>query len=525
MPNGLMQLLAYGAEDLYLTGNPSFTYWKMIYKRYTNFAMEYITQYFTGTFSVSTTQNTIISCKIDRNADLLYDMYLVFDLPDIYTNINEPFAWVKNFGQNLIYSAEITFNGVRADIQYGIWMNIWNELTLADDLKPAYDRLIGNMPYFHQTVITSSSDQTNLAIPKTRLHIPLNFWFCRNSGLAIPLIALQSTFIYINIELNPLNNLFVIGSPLIAPKLLFDPDYINSPNVSPINRQIYENVINNGFGIDTLLSRYTYNLVGQSVNPLSLGTPIPNQQLYLDVNFIYLDDEERRRFAQIEHEYLITEVQQRVYPGIEQGPNVIDFSDIQHPTKELIWILQREDVMDTNSWNDYTIDPRSEDFYRIVELLNTRYQEPTLQSLNKYLPTDPNIQNFFLNYLTDNNMLITQPQNTFTNYQNIANSFEIIFNGNRRMEIKTDIFFNYLQPYKYHSHTGKQGIYVFSFALSPEKDHPSGTCNFSRIQKSQMAMSIHQILDSRRKYNLFLYAISYNILRITGGIASTVFTY
>jgi hypothetical protein len=523
MPNGVIQLVAYGAEDLYLTGNPQMTYWKMVYKRHTNFAMEYIIQYFTGTLSVSTTENTIFTCKIDRNADLIHDMYLVFDLPNLYSNIDEPVAWVKNVGQNLIYSAEITFNGQRADIQYGIWMNIWNELTLPDDKRPAYDRMIGNVPYMQQPLSISAAN--TLVIPRTRLYIPLNFWFCRNSGLAIPLIALQSTFVYINIELNPLNNIFVVGFPQISPQQLFNPDYINSDVASAMNKQIYQNVINDGFGFNTLLQRYTYNIFSPiATSGVNLGTPIPNQQLYLDVNYIYLDDEERRRFAQVEHEYLITQVQQRVYPGLHQGPNTIDFSDIQHPTRELMWILRRRDVQNNNDWNNYTLDYRGKDLYELIALLANRFQEPTLSSLNVLNPTNVHATQFFLNYLQENHMTAAYASSTYyTNYTNIMETAEILFNGNRRMEVKPEIFFSALQPYKYHTSTNKLGIYVFSFAIDPEKDNPTGTCNFSRIQKSQMNLTIKN-REIPTEYDMYFYAVNYNVLRITGGIGGTVFS-
>ena len=520
MPNGVIQLVAYGAEDLYLTGNPEMTYWKLVFKRYTNFAMEYIIQYFTGSVSVSTTENTIFTCKIDRNADLIHDMYFVFDLPDLYSNIDEPVAWIKNIGQNLIYSAEITFNGQRADIQYGIWMNIWNELTLSDDKRPAYNRLIGNVPYLQQPLAISSSN--TLVIPRTRLYIPLNFWFCRNTGLAIPLVALQSTFVYINIELNPLNNLFVVGFPQISPQQLFNPNYITSDVASAMNKQIHENVINDGFGFNTLLQRYTYNIFTPIVSSnVLLGTPIPNQQAYLDVNYIYLDEEERRKFAQIEHQYLITQVQQRVYTGLPPGPRTIDFSDISHPTKELMWVLRRRDVQDNNDWNNYSIDYRSKDLYELIAALANRFQEPTLSSLNLLNPTNIHATQFFLNYLQQNQMTASNPGH-YTNYENILESAEILFNGNRRMEIKPEIFFSALQPYKYHTNTNKPGIYVFSFAIDPEKDNGTGTCNFSRIQKSQMVLNIKN-REIPTEYDLFLYAVNYNVLRITGGIGSTVF--
>ena len=120
-----MQLVAYGSQDLYLTGNPQITFFKAIYRRYTNFSMEYIPQYFRVLPTFSTTQVNTLTVKIDRNADLIHDCYVVVDLPSIYSTEDEKFQWIENVGQNIIQSAEITVNGVQLDIQYSQWMNVW----------------------------------------------------------------------------------------------------------------------------------------------------------------------------------------------------------------------------------------------------------------------------------------------------------------------------------------------------------------------------------------------------------------
>lgn len=145
MAGGLMQLVAYGSQDLYLTGNPQITFFKSIYRRYTNFSMEYIPQYFRVLPTFSPTQVNTLTVKIDRNADLIHDCYVVVDLPSIYSTEDEKFQWIENVGQNIIQSAEITVNGVQLDIQYSQWMNVWAQLTIDRSKRRSYDEITGNI--------------------------------------------------------------------------------------------------------------------------------------------------------------------------------------------------------------------------------------------------------------------------------------------------------------------------------------------------------------------------------------------
>ncbi len=209
MPGGLMQLTAYGDEDLYLTGNPQITFFKLVYRRYSNFSMEYIPQIFTNIPNFQTTSNTKVYSKIERNGDLMYDIYLTYKLPALFLdeedkNNNIRVGWVDYIGNNIIYSVDINVGGQRLDIQYGQWMTIWNELTLDNSKKKSYNKIIGNTPNnlvsnieYNELLLENSGNY--LGTNPVDLYIPLNFWFCKNPGLAIPLIALQYTEIFINV--------------------------------------------------------------------------------------------------------------------------------------------------------------------------------------------------------------------------------------------------------------------------------------------------------------------------------------
>lgn len=213
MAGGLMQLVAYGAQDVFLTGTPEITFWKVSYRRHTNFAMESIEQ----TFSGQADFGRRVTCTISRNGDLAYRTYLQVTLPEINQSMvtgtvgtgNEGvFArWLDFIGEQLIAQVEVEIGGQRIDRQYGDWMHIWNQLTLSEEQKRGYFKLIGNTTQL--TYITdpnfagisgpcAASTSPNQvcaprnALPETTLYVPLLFWFCRNPGLALPLIALKS---------------------------------------------------------------------------------------------------------------------------------------------------------------------------------------------------------------------------------------------------------------------------------------------------------------------------------------------
>ena len=242
-----MQLVAYGAQDVYLTGNPQITFFKVVYRRHTNFACEAIEQTFNGTPAVGGKATV----PITRNGDLVTKMWLHTNLVD--SNAGTVTAGV---GYDLIKSVELQIGGTKIDKHYGRWMYIWGQLSRPDSQDNNHDALVG----------TSALHATNT----TELFVPLQFFCCRNDGLALPLIALQ-----------------------------------------------YHDV------------RLEFEFGGATTYTMSNTT--------LLVNYIYLDSEERKRFAQASHEYLIEQLQ---FTGVEtasNGPNKFRLN-FNHPVKELVWV-------------------------------------------------------------------------------------------------------------------------------------------------------------------------------------------
>ena len=318
MGGGLMQLVAYGAQDVYLTGNPQITFWKVTYRRHTNFAMESIEQTFNGQADFGRR----VTCTISRNGDLAYRTYLQVTLPEINqqmanTNQSDVYArWLDFPGEQLISQVEVEIGGQRIDRQYGDWMHIWNQLTLSAEQERGYHQMIGNTTALTYITDPSFNDvdgpcestaprqvcAPRNALPETTLYIPFQFWYCRNPGLALPLIALQYHEVKINLDIRPTDECLWAVSTLDC-----------------------------GSGVNNLkvTTAYAQSLVAAS--------------LYVD--YVFLDTDERRRMAQNPHEYLIEQLQFTGDESVGSSSNKIKLN-FNHPCKELIWVVQPDENVD-----------------------------------------------------------------------------------------------------------------------------------------------------------------------------------
>ena len=266
MGGGLMQLVAYGAQDIYLTGNPQITFFKVVYRRHTNFSVESIEQTFNG----SPDFGKKVTVTVSRNGDLITNCYLEATLP---AADQSDFQWSPEIGHALIKSVEVEIGGQRIDKQYSDWLSIWQQLTQESSAADAYKNMIGNV---------TSLTGTAAAKPEYKVYVPLQFWFNRNPGLALPLISLQYHEVKFNIEFAALAD------------------------------------------ISTTVT---------ATNTLTLG----DTSLFID--YVYLDTDERRRFAQTSHEYLIEQLQYTGDESISGTSNKVKLN-FNHPVKCLVWAVQ-----------------------------------------------------------------------------------------------------------------------------------------------------------------------------------------
>jgi hypothetical protein len=282
MGGGLLQLVAYGAQDAYITGNPHITFWKVLYKRHTNFAVEAMRVNFTG----SPVYGQRVVAVVNRNADLVWKTYVEISLPDMQSPATDP-VWTsgaqRRIGYLLLQQIEVEIGGQIIDRHYGEWLYLWESLTANYDTSVKLDSMVGGSLGGTSTAAVSCKGRPEV------LYVPLQFWFNRNPGLALPLIALQYHEVRFNITLAD------------------SVDLVSATN----------------FG---------------SVSRASSALP-PPRDMALYIDYVYLDVEERRRFAQESHEYLIDQLQYTGQQTITTASGRLDLT-LNHPVKELIWVFQ-----------------------------------------------------------------------------------------------------------------------------------------------------------------------------------------
>ena len=383
MGGGLMQLVAYGAQDVYLTGNPQITFFKVVYRRHTNFAVEAIEQTFNGTPS----KGARATVQITRNGDLVTKMYLKVSITS--TSEND-----VDCGYALIDSVELQIGGTKIDKHYGHWMSVWTDLTTTDSARRSLDPMIGMIPD------TGSEPRSVKDNNGATLFVPLQFFCCRNDGLALPLIALQ-----------------------------------------------YHDV------------RLEFQFASAPTNVTSIDTAS------LLVNYVYLDSEERKRFAQASHEYLIEQLQYSSESVTAGATNKFRLN-FNHPCKELIWTLQASSAA------------------HHVLLAST---DSAILKLNGHDRFSSQPGAYFTNVVPHECHTANKPPNT-----DAADNIYSI-----------------------------QGIHCYSFALNPEEHQPSGSCNFSRIDNAELQVAVN---SSGTATSANIYATNYNVLRIMSGMGGLAYS-
>jgi hypothetical protein len=536
---------------VYLTGSPEITFFKVSYRRYTNFAMESIEQTFNGQADFGRR----VTCTISRNGDLIYRTYLQVTLPEINQDMTKDDTddgiyarWLDYIGEHMISTVEVEIGGQRIDRQYGDWMHIWNQLTMSTEQMRGYFKMIGhttqltyitdpdfaeiNGPCSSSSSAPSQVCAPRKALPETTLYVPLQFWWNKSPGLALPLIALQYHEVKINLDIRPL------GECLWAVKSLAATQGTQSATVC-----------------------YQQSLVAAS--------------LYVD--YIFLDTEERRKFAQNPHEYLIEQIQFTGDESVGSSSNKIKLN-FNHPTKELIWVVQP----DTNV-----------DYCASLEAGQLLYKALGAQPFNYTDSVDalPNAihafgsqaatagQNEFINASglfemagaagatadTAASNLASQWMassgiNTGTNYVGMAGTAgdlnqgsyvsdagtfvlaetaidmhcwgenpvvtaKLQLNGQDRFSEREGTYFDQVQPWQHHTRAPDTGINIYSFALRPEEHQPSGSCNFSRIDNAvlQLVLSANTVAGTATA-KCRVYALNYNVLRCMSGMGGLAYS-
>jgi len=562
-----MQLVAYGAQDVYLTGNPQITFWKVTYRRHTNFAMESIEQTFNGQADFGRR----VTCTISRNGDLAYRTYLQVTLPEINQNMaaNADMGvwarWLDFPGEQMISQVEVEIGGQRIDRQYGDWMHIWNQLTLSAEQQRGYYKMVGNTtqltficdPSFAAVDGPCASGapvqvcEPRNALPETTLYVPFQFWYCRNPGLALPLIALQYHEVKINLDIRPIDECLWAVNTL---------DCVEGSKVSVKS-----------------VTPYNQSLVAAS--------------LYVD--YVFLDTDERRRMAQNPHEYLIEQLQFTGDESVGSSSNKIKLN-LNHPCKELIWVVQPDANVDycaslncntilyktlgaqpfnytdgidalpnaihafggsqsvaatTGSYIDASglfNDPGAVDVtaaswwnyngaagHGYNPTGNTGHQGGFDNGLGAtgpgaVSPYGPQTSGALVNSGVSDAGTFVLAETSLDMHcwgENPVVTAKLQLNGQDRFSEREGTYFDLVQPYQHHTRNPDTGINVYSFALRPEEHQPSGSCNFSRIDNATLQLVLsNATVQGTNTAKVRVYATNYNVLRVMSGMGGLAYS-
>ena len=405
---GLLQLVAYGSQDLYLTASPQITFFSVLYKRHTQFAIESLEQSWSGGTLDFGRKATVI---VSRSGDLIHKAYLQIELPAMVAACGQTVRWTRDIGVAMIDEISYEVGGSTIDRHYGIWLHIWSELTQRAEKRDAWNLMIGNTPSLIE------DDPNKITTPQATLYVPLAFPWNRNAGLALPIIALAYHEVRIVVSFRPANECYITSDG----------------------------------------------------RPPQSGTPsLRNVALYID--FVYLDTAERKLFSSNTHEFLIEQLQYQWESSCSN--NLRTKLSFSHPTKYLVWVVQPEQNISNgnNRWTDFT----------------------------------------------------DSGPNTILAYQGSSPLLEakIQFNSQDRISTRPAAYFNILQPYYYFTRVPATGIYVFSLALSPEAQQPSGSANLSRLEGVTL---VQTLATGNLPVRVHCFAVNYNILRVVSGMAGVAY--
>ena len=554
MGGGLMQLVAYGAQDVYLSGNPQITFFKVVYRRHTNFSVEPIQQTWNGAAGFGRT----VTCNINRNGDLISNMYLAVKLNAV-TPSSVAWGYVNRVGHAMVEETKVEIGGSKIDEQYGDWLNIWYELTHVVGQERGYAKMVGD--------VSNLTDVSMSAKRAYQLYVPLQYWFNRNNGLALPLIALQYHDVRITLKFRD--------------------------------------------------AEQCVNYVGTSSPTADIGNLMADS--YLLIDYIYLDSEERKRFAQASHEYLIEQLQFTGSESLTSATNKYRLN-FNHPSKYLVWAPHLERYASRTSWIAYAFDgdwaSAKDRFAKLIAVAASEDLDVATSTVKVTVPSSTTVGDLVepektaiggvtaallakvevkfvvtavtsttgtiastasgTDLLTDllNNCIVTRNELTMEdlslslaqlvssnttvasllnlaalsvvnlhNYGNFVDgsdnpvcSSKLQLNGHDRFQARDGNYFNYVQPAQHFPNTPADGINVYSFALKAVDHQPTGTCNFSRIDNATLQVDcglynsaaltayVPNYIGTNSNSVVNIYTVNYNVLRVMSGMAGTAYS-
>ena len=520
MPGGLLNLISEGNQNIYLTGNPTKTFFKTAYAKHTNFGMQKFRIDMDGARTLRLLEESEFKFKIPRYADLVSDTYIVVTLPHIWSPIYPPhershvwapyeFKWIENLGCEMIKEVEISVGGQILQKISGSYMKCLVDRDFTKEKKDLFNAMTGNIPecndpansngrinVYPSAFFTEDQNGAEPSIKGRRLYIPLLSWFSMNSKMAFPLVSMQYNELTITVRMRPVYELFRIrdvtdqdnGFPYIQPRFA-------------ASAGLYQ------------MYRFLQTPPAVDLNEYSYGvrTETWNADIHLLATYIFLSDEEVRVFALNEQRYLIKDVRDYNFTNVVGSKKVK--LDSLGMISSWMWYFRRSDVNLRNEWSNYTNWP-----YKYIPY--DLEQAPPLGTW-KY-------NNFLGNYVGDSVLYIefenhyqdgfgpgVNPDGRATpwmitgnynpqNEKHILVDFGIQLDGKYRENVMPSGVFDFVEKFHRTNSFAKEGLYCYNFCIgnNPYEMQPSGAINLSKFKNIELEFNtVQPALDPQASFS------------------------
>ena len=549
----IIQLRAQGPQNFYVTGRPDFSYFKSVFRKHANFAMETVETVPQGPNELAIDAPIKLTLPLTRNGDFLTHVYFQFEVPDIYSGYNPDvspenfesagyrFAWVENLGSTIIQSCQLTIGGALINDLTGEWIRLWHELFAGADMQN-FDEMTANLPEMFNPAFAIGASGT---YPTSTLHpdlnvdpegfssseylrnpylkppsirgrtitVPLNFYFSKEFHQALPLAAMQNHVAQIELTLRPLIELYTVHD--------------NNESSATFGQRIRPSITEARHAITNFTTRKSPETFAEGDD---LGDANGNYRGWglrprFLLNYAFVEEAERNQVRSSTHEFLIDQPQWVQFQGLTG--NVTLPITVNSACKCMLWLAQRDDFIDKNLFSNYTnwenasVNPGSIAWIRSTigesrQVFDDAGQpvvvDTPLEAMrNNTLPSKFNFLNFEREPVIEATLL---------------------FNGEPRFAQQSGTFFRDIQPYQHRVPCTVPGVNMLSFALAPTKFQPSGMCNFAALERFDLRLKFASVPDRyiagevvhAYKYNVRAYFLCTNVLRVVGGEATLAYS-
>ena len=554
MGGGLLNIISYGNQNIMLNGNPTKTFFKTVYAKYTNFGMQKFRIDYEGQRTLKLNEDTHLTFKIPRNGELLMDAYLVMNLPDIWSPILPPssatdcwkpyqFRWISHLGANIIRKARVVIGGQTIQEFSGEYLKNMVDRDFSAEKKDFFYKMIGHEDELYRPEYAYQRPNRypnsfyrgeNAVEPSLRgrtIYVPLHFWFMNSTKMALPLVSLQYQEMQIVLELRPIRELFTICNVSLTKEQGFSLKPIQ-PNFANELHALY---------------RFVQPPPNITLEPSSYGNKptLWDSDLHLMTTYAFLTDEESRMFAMNEQRYLIKDIQESLHT------NMVGNKRIRIQTNAMVstwmWHFRRNDAYQRNEWSNYS---NWEYEHELPYNVEPALEESDFSLEGVFFGPGANPQLSLGNVTKIPTSYYVTPLLANKNIQQIMLSLSILFDGKYREHNFNPGVYNYIEKYKNSNADSNNNIYVYSFTLntSPFELQPSGAINMSRFKTIELDVSTilpendpnanfqvfcdaeGNVIGTTQKDILYLYSYDfylaeerYNLLRFISGNASLLY--